>query len=317
MKQLQNIIIISLCTTVLGFFANWAQNDYSYTILSVSMLACAVALFIKGFFIIKPLKIISIIYGLIALFSIIIPIGHFLKLNFEELILYSFLLLLISVTILPLIIIFIHRKKELSINLFNFYFAECAAILCLGSVYCLTNLPGDFMILPLASLLLLPLLFKSIMHLFKSVKNYEVLEILPATMYLFLSTNLLALILGIMHWPGSKHFTIISLTLISILIIIFLLNPKKKDVIFHLWKSQLWLSKTTTICLIITSAWYVLNMNNQAPSMYSSDIPPSMNELIEKENSFTKEGKAYAARLETFRKNYSQFIQNRKAAEKQ
>jgi hypothetical protein len=125
---------------LLGFFANFAQNDYGSLIIGLSLLAISTLLFAKTFILIKHQKI----WRWAIVLSYVLILISFLAINILQE--TSFLLVLFSIifptTFLPLIIFFSERKKTTKTNFFEYFFTFCIALFSLGMYFKIFHLSG-------------------------------------------------------------------------------------------------------------------------------------------------------------------------------
>jgi len=308
MKLIQNLVIIFLCTMLLGFFANFAQNDYGSLIIGLSLLAISTLLFAKTFILIKHQKI----WRWAIVLSYVLILISFLAINILQE--TSFLLVLFSIifptTFLPLIIFFSERKKTTKTNFFEYFFTFCIALFSLGMYFKIFHLSGGAAIRVWFLVLVFPMLLRIFQLIKQSIKEKTSSPFLPILFLFFMTAWMIGFAFKMQHWPGANNILISSYIFLGLLIISILMVAKKGKK-FLWFTSQIWIAKTMFICFLVITLYYNLSRNKLAPQLYSNEFPPAMEELLSKDNNlFTPEGKENHRRASVYREYYYTFLDN-------
>jgi hypothetical protein len=315
MKQLNNLITITLCITVLGFFANWAQNDYGMQLIGYCMLICSVLLFTNAFLQLQSAKAIKVLYLFTVVcytFLIIFNSSKFPDVIFVSI---SIIAVLFPITIIPLGIKMSERKQEHKTSLFYYVIHVFLAMFCLGNYFRISHLKGAGPLIVMSGFILFPLIIYALFEIKNGLKNKSINNIIAAFIHLFVGLDIAAFIFITQHWPGGKELIYTSFVFAWLAIFAFISGKFKIEVIKERWNYLHWISKTAYFCFIIISAYYFLSRNNIAPKIYSNTFPPSLDELYAKANNITTEGKEFTKRKKVYETNYSNFLEHREEAE--
>jgi hypothetical protein len=315
MKQINNLIVITLCVSILGFFANWAQNDYGMTTIAYCMLVCGTLLFSKCFLLIKHLRAASLFF-LIAMASYLFLIV-FNNYPGPEIIfsLLAVLALFCPIFLVPLIIKKTELKAERKTDFISYFFQFFLAMFCIANYFKLSHLGGAGVLLVLSGLIIFPAFMEAILSFKQGIYERKLILFVQSMIYLVIGLVVLAFIFMLQHWPGGKIFVYISTTLLLFAFIIILLGKIKGDILLQWWKSLDGVVKTTFISFVITLSYYYLSRNNVAPKMYSNNYPPTLQEIVSKSNDITQEGREYLERADVYTSNYFNFLDHRKEVE--
>jgi hypothetical protein len=315
MKQLNNLIIITLCITVLGFFANWAQNDYGMQLIGYCMLICSVLLFTNAFIQLQNAKVIKAIYLFaMACYGFLIVFNSY---KFPDVIfvIIAIIALFFPILIIPICVKIIERTKENKTPLFDYTFHVFLAMFCLGNYFKIYHFEGAGPLMATSGLIIIPTFFYAIIALKNGFKSKSINSFIEAFIYLFVALDIVAFVFLTQHWPYGKVLIYISFIFAWLAIFSFLSGKFKKEIFMNRWKDLTWISKTAYFCFIIISAYYFLSRNNIAPKIYSNTLPPSLDELYAKANDITREGNEFTKRREIYITNYQNFLEHRKEAE--
>jgi hypothetical protein len=315
MKQLNNLIIITLCITVLGFFANWAQNDYGMKLIGYCMLICSLLLFTKAFFHIQNSNAIKALYLLAMVCFTFLTVFNSYNLPDIIFVIIAIIALFFPILIIPICIKIIERSKEDKTPLFDYTFHVFLAMFCLGNYFKIYHFKGAGHLMATSGLIIFPTFFHAIIALKNGFKQKSVNSFIEAFIYLFVALDIVAFVFVTQHWPYGKVLIYISFVFAWLAIFSFLSGKFKKEIFLNRWKDLTWISKTAYFCFIIISAYYFLSRNNMAPKIYSNSLPPSLDEIFAKSNDITSEGKKFTKRKEIYIENYENFIDHRREAE--
>lgn len=313
MKQYQNFIIYFLCLMVVGFFANFAQNEYGMVLIGFSLLFTGAILFGFAYNYIKHNLFYKIIMLLGATAYFFVLIANYTA-KFE--IIYLFALLYLGIVppiILPIIIRILERKKVNKLSLLPYLEFIFLAYLCLGYFMKTMHLNGASAIFVMSSFLLIPYLIKAYRLIKLFIKNIVFSVFNYAMFYLFVSLNISAAVFGRMHWQGAKIFAYSSFVFIGLLIVSISLKKYNDTPLIKWWQGLNFINKVCLITFSITSIYWELMIHDLAPTVYSNEHPKGYEKLIEKANSITKEGIHYAERAEIYENYYDEFIEQQEA----
>jgi hypothetical protein len=315
MKQLNNLLIIALCVTVLGFFANWAQNDYGMQLIGYCMLVCSALLFTHAFLqlqsanAVKALYIFTMAcYGFLIIFN-----SH----KFPDVIFVSAstIALFFPIIIIPIAIKMSERKQEHKTDLFYYVVHVFLAMFCSGNYFKIYHLTGAGPLIVMSGFIVFPLITHALFEIKNGLKNKSINYFTSAFIHVFVGLDIVAFIFITQHWPGGKELIYTSFVFAWLAIFAFISGKFKIEMIKDRWNYLNFISKTAYFCFIIISAYYFLSRNNIAPKIYSNTLPPSLDELYAKENEITKEGKLFAKRKKVYETNYYNFLEHRQEAE--
>jgi len=315
MKQLNNLLIITLCISVLGFFANWAQNDYGIQLIGYCMLVCSVLLFTNAYILIQSAKAIKVLFLFtMACYAFLIVFNHY---KFPDVIFVSAstIALFFPIIIIPIAIKISERKQEHKTDLFYYVVHVFLAMFCLGIFFRISHLTGAGQLIVMSGFIVFPLITHALSEIKNGLKNKSINYFTSAFIHLFVGLDIVAFIFITQHWPSAKELTYISFLFAWLAIFTFISGKFKIEVIKERWNYLHWISKTAYFCFIIISAYYFLSRNNIAPKIYSNTLPPSLDELYAKENEITTEGKLFAKRKKVYETNYYNFLEHRQEAE--
>ena len=311
MKTLNSLITISLCLTILGFFANFAQNDYGLQLVAYCMLIISILLYAKAFILIKHKKVLraGLLLAYVCLFVTAIIINKGLR-DFV-IIPVALYALFFPTLIIPLIITITEFKKENKTRLFPYYFAVFIGLFCWGNYSKISHYGGATMAVVCGGFIILPILFRVINLIKKGIKEKIAIHFAEVFLLLFIGLNIDGFIFKINHWPFSKIITNISFSFFGLMLIVLIFSKLKKTIIRSWWVSQEWLIKTALIAFAITSVYYNLSRNDIVPKIYSNDYPPAFQEISSKSNDITESGKEFSKRGDKYINNYFKFLSNR------
>jgi len=322
-KYTNNIVYVSLALMVLGFFANFAQNDYGMTLVGVSLATISFCFAVKiyidskhtkwlarfnagfmvvvlvnfGMFgilektyslpdvIIMPLEIISISYA--ALLAPIVNIFHYFK----------------------------HKQLADSKNILSNYFGNNFFVLfCLGGASKCLQIQGVSIFLVLSGgLFLFFSLIVAFRYLINNIKTNITCAFLFFSLWLFLLSGILGMIFKIQHWPGANFLnSATGIIFILFLVLSITYHFISKVSITNILKTELnWNIRLWFASCIIIQLWVFGRLVDISPQFYSDNIPEAIYMLGEKANQFTKEGKEYIIKEKEFHNNYGNFLDNR------
>ncbi|MBK9671799.1 MAG: hypothetical protein IPO70_05995 [Bacteroidetes bacterium] len=186
----------------------------------------------------------------------------------------------------------------------------------MGNYFKIHKLNGSAILLVSSGLILFPALFKIITLVRKELKQFTIPTLAKIFLLLFVALNIVGYLFLTQHWPGAKILAGISFSQLILLLVFLLIMKVRNKNLHEWWGSQSWLLRLSLICLSITSTHYLLRKVKLAPGIYSSEYPKALDELWEKSNSVTKEGIENDKKADAYYQNYSNFLNNREAKER-
>lgn len=316
-KKIHTAIILLLCLCILGFFANWAQNEYGLKLVGIAFFGISILFAPMAYLAIQHKPVLRIL--LLFFYACLLFTTFFNTASLPEFIFVGAALLGIFGPLLftPLAVVLSERKTSSKTPLFEFTIANFLASFCLGNYYKIHQLNGSAFLVVSSGLIIFPLLLMCI-NLVRKKLNTSLLPIL-ATIFLllFIATNILGYIFLTQHWPGAKIVVGFSFSQLILLLFALLVMKLKNTNLREWWTSQSWILRLSLICLSITSTHYILRKNKLAPAIYSSEYPKALQELWDKSNSITKEGIENDKKAGIYYKNYSDFLDKREASKQQ
>jgi len=312
MKQIQNTIIFLLCLCIIGFFANFAQNDYGLTLVGLSLLFIGFLFLLKAYILIKHLKP----QRLMMIYSIgcFIAISNFWMIIKVDAI---FFIMLFSIMFIPTFIIpfytkYKERKKEEKSIQLDYFESVFITYMCLGYYLKMNHLNGATVVLVISVFIVIPYTIRVIKLLISSIRNNRLLDFSNALVFLFIELDLAALAFRGMHWKGSKQMAYFALMCLILLIITLLIDTIKKQSIKFWWLSIKFNQKLFLIVFIVVSVRWVLSINDLAPNVYSNEHPKGFQNLLDNSNSISAEGINYGKKADVYEKFYFQFLEHQK-----
>ena len=310
MKEIQKSIIFLLCICIIGFFANFAQNDYGIAIVGISLLFIGFLFLGSAYLSIKHLKFQK--------YLMIYSICCFLAITFLFRIIDSealFLIIALSMLFIPTLIIpfytkFKERKQvEKSIQL-DYFESVFISYMCMGYFLKLNHRTGASMILITSVFIIIPYCIRSFKLIISSIKNNRLFDFSKALMFLFIGLDIVALTSRGMHWKGSKQLAYIALLFLILLIITLVIDMVKKKSLQHAWASIKFNQRVFLIAFLILSVRWVLSLNNLAPNVYSNEYPKGFQNLLDNTNSISVEGIEYGKKADVYEEFYLEFLKN-------
>jgi hypothetical protein len=306
MKQIQNTIIILLCLSIIGFFANFAQNDYGMQVVAYCILIVGICLCLLAVNELQHFKKVGLFFfSLVVLPSFL----SFISFNYvpDFAFLFIILILLVLITLFPLIVFKMERKKENKTNFIKYFEYTFLSLLCIGNYMKILHLPGASPLIVLSVFIFTPLIW----DLLKQSKGFYKSK--EGLFYLLCSLQIVLCIIGftfkIQHWPWANYFIFSSLIILGIVLFIYLYNLFKGG--SNPFKPLFFTRKISVASFGIMLFFLLLRINGLVPKIYSNEFPNTFYELNEKGNNVTIEGKNYQKKADIYRDNYFQFIENK------
>jgi len=312
-KNLLNAIYVCIAITILGYFANFAQNDYGIKYLVSYSLIGIFTIF--NIYIFKAItsKVKSLTVGHIIFISLCILYYFFCAFKLllpDEIVIPLFVILTFSPHIFTIYYSFIYRKnKQLFVGAMPSIFFE---IFLISIFIYTTSLLGSVRFIGFGVLLVtcgisLPIFYITMFFVTLFKKNKSINEkLIIAIPYLYLTFALIGFVFKVQHWPGAIIFVYFSLIVVVCFSIYSMFVFKK---LFAL-QSMDTIRKLTFVSCAIMGLYRYAAKNEIVPNIYSDEYPEAMEELRLKGNTVTTEGRAYEARFDKYRKNMNIFFDN-------
>ena len=293
MKTINSIKYILIALIVLGFFANFAQNEYGIEIAFYSLLGFLIIFLFESIYwrIKEPVttpktnrsrsaRIIYPLSGIISLVCIVLAIlSDIINLNIP-----GILFLILNLTwITGLIILFIYS------SLYRPLFYESLALffLCVSMIFKYLHFPGAGVLLIIACGFLSVHFFTQGTTIYKTLrKDSGLLALSVFAFFLVLAMSLTSFLFAMMHWPGKNMISgiILNLLILIAIPIVFRIKFKLKESKIVLWdRIKIIRGNHSLLFLFFTlsSIWWFLLMVNIAPGIYSNQYPPAMQNLAQ------------------------------------
>lgn len=316
MKNLHSLIIFLLCLTVVGFFANFAQNDYGMRIIVFdSLILCFLFLRI-GFFQIKRNKTtkilmsLSLFSGLLLLFSLwpVSEISLPFQINIYFLVVIVSAFLLIPALFLPIYQWLIDRKQPEKHITTDYFISIFIALFCLAIYLKFNALVGGGVIMIFSGLIVIPCLISFFKNIFHATKEKDLPLFLTALSYLFIATTMVAFVFKNQHWPGSNLLLFASFITYTIILIVGLFIHFYQKNFHSFWGNKSFTFRTLLLSFSITTLYVILMRNDLAPEVYSNYSPKALQEMVSKANDFTEEGRLYSKKARCYKEQYDEFF---------
>ena len=314
LKFIHTSIVLLLCICILGFFANWAQNDYGMNLVLFCLLGVGILLAISSVIYVGHKKYYRELLALCFLFPFLLPLFVSLELQIGQIMFLSLSSVLLQTLIIPIFIFFSEKNKPLKTDWNSFYPSIFVSLFCLGNCLRMLHLPGASVVLVSSSFILIPYYSFAFRKLKSSFQTKSFADLFLVLLHLFNGTTILAYCFKLLHWPlGSilANFTVITLFL---LIISALLVKIKQQNLQATWLSLPWVKRLIFVCFTLTSIHYFLRITDITPPLYSNEYPAALQELWGNANNITKEGKVSGKKAAAYYDNYLNFIDKREEA---
>lgn len=322
MKQIQNGTIFLLCLMVVGFFANFAQNDYGlnlvvYCCLGISALLLSLIFYsfadykyVKGLFLLACALLLLFINSdymtMVDDGSGIFNDPEYIFLYFIALVLAMILLMVI----IPILYLYRSNKKGLKVNLHNYFENLFASFFCLGIFMKNTERPAASIVLVLSGLIIVPYVYKFVSLGIKSIREKNLELTVNALSYTFVGLIIVAFIFKSQYWPLSGLILIVSFIDFGLLLILMLIMHFKITPFAKWWQQVNFTHALFISSFIITTTYTLLMWNNVIPQIYSNKYPRTYQNLKMSSNDFSEEGRLNQKKKEVYLKNYEEFLMN-------
>jgi hypothetical protein len=298
-----------------GFFANFAQNDYGLAMVPYAMLIIGVLLIeLLRHSIIKYKKLgfslyLMVFFPVLSMFIYVYDKGDTYLIVSSGVLMLGFLY---NLLVVPTVIYF--KEKNTKVDKVNFinYFELIFLCLIPIAIYLKSNhLIGGGILMGTSMLILIPYFFNIIKKLKEFLQHKSSLFLFHILVYLYISLSLLGTVFKMQHWPGSNLLTIITLSVLCITILMYIYQKLLKKEELNLFQSLQPISKIVFVTFCVTGIWLALKFADLAPGVYSDELPSAMQTLKANANDVTIEGKEYQRRYNIYKQNLDKFVYER------
>jgi hypothetical protein len=302
----QNIILLLLCTMLLGFFANFAQNGYGISIVGISIILLAFVIQISAISTLPKNKIISIptFLGL----PLFLVLAFLFENNIPDdlimpIILFWFLYPFVS----PLILKRIHFKKTgEKINFFQYFELVFFALFCFGFAFKIQHWPLSSVLLVVSLFVIIPYLI----HLIKTFKNSSdgtIIKIQYSFYHVFILAIIYGAIFSIQHYVRAKALLLLPSMLLGLFLLSLIHPAFRKNFSLSIQKLR-WFTSVVLVSFIVLTLHFWARRFDLVPKLYSNEYPQVYEELLANSNELTKEGIENKKKANLYYEEYSAFI---------
>jgi hypothetical protein len=319
MKKRIHIIIFLLCVCLVGFFANFAQNDYGLTMVHYGLLAVGVLFLDMMRLSILKYKIAGYFVHLMVLFPVLSLFADLNDLSEEFLMGYVFSMFagfIFNSIVLPVALFFKERKSGSNdISFLRYYELLFLCLLLIGLYLKSNHYPGASVLMVLSMLMIIPAFIRLIQLVKLLLQGQYLSAFFQLLVCIFVPLCIVGSVFKFQHWPGADLILFITMPImfISFVILILISYWKKQGTLFSHTNSAI---KTAYFSFCTIILWLVLRYAGVAPSVYSDRYPKGMQILGANANNVTKEGKEFEKRYEIYEENLDRFVEEQNKAEK-
>lgn len=319
MKERVHIITFFLCLCLVGFFANFAQNDYGMPLVHYSLLAISLLFLDLMRISVAKYKVAGYFVFLMVLYQLMpVIVGTNNNAEFAEWIFVLTLFggFLYNVLILPIALFFKERKYPSHDISFLMYYELLFLSLFTIALYSKYNsMMGASVILTLSMLIVIPGIVRLI-RLMKLLLSGEYLTaIFQITVYLFVMLSIVGTTFKFQHWPYADSILYINLPLLFLSFSLWLFMTFRKQNSSMPFSHTSPAVKTAYFSFSITIFWLATHLIGVAPSVYSDRYPKAMQVLGAQANNVTKEGREFGRRYDIYEENLDRFVEEQYKAE--
>jgi hypothetical protein len=301
MKQLRNFGTFLLIPILLGFFANFAQNDYGLTLVKYSLLALSITHCILLVDSVKKLKGLIVLLFL-SLFSITVTAG------IDDVFIITSIFTAVILWFMPLIILVAERKAKERSDTLLYLDQYVLTLLSLAYFMKLSFLPGSSALLVFSMPYCLIHLLLLISRIFISIRQKTTLSDIPffrAWMGILVTGS----VFKMQHWPWANHFIAMALLAIPLMLIITLYRFKYRNAA-PLILSSGYATRTLMVSFLLMSIYLFLGKIGMQPPFFYNTFPIESLEfagvIVNEENP----NKRNPEKEEIYMDNYYRFMQN-------
>lgn len=313
MKQISNLIIFLLCLCLVGFFANFAQNDYGMELVPFTMLFIGILILellrrsLSNFKKLGYLIHLMIVFPALSVVIWVYDKGDIFMIVSVVTMLLGFIF---NLFILPLTIYVLKKKTNTNEFSFSKYYELFFLSLLPISIYLRANhLIGGGVFLTSSMIVTLPYLYQIFQHGKLIFSNKSMSSFFQISVYLFVCSSITGTAFKLQHWPGANMITKITIVLLFVSLALLTLNIVLKKQINILFNSLSTITKIVYFSFCTSGVWLILMFNDLAPEIYSDEYPTAMQYLKANANDITVEGIEFGKRHHVYKQNYEFFLQ--------
>lgn len=294
MKIINNIIIFLLCLSLIGFFANFAQNDYG------AVLTAFCFWLIAGCFFAKSLNELRTYKGIMTFVFFTYFMNFLLSFISEELTAIAFISTIIITTLIyPIAGMVIQRKDNNKTNWLLYFRYLFFGYLFFGIYLKELHFMGAGILMGLCLFQVFNYILELIYMRKAIIKNSS------SFIYFIFSLDVIALLIAttfkIQHWPGAGLMFKLSPYLFLFLLISSIFAFYKKHEILQSFNTD---AKILLVVITIINFHGVLRHFQIVPKIYRNEMPTAYYEIDAKANDLTEEGRKYMILKNDFRDSY-------------
>jgi hypothetical protein len=306
MKSLNSIKYILLAFIVLGFFANFAQNDYGFDIAAFSLLGLLLIFIAETIYYAikeeprltkerrkKKLKI---------LFAIFISISIFLMSQLNTNSSFFWILLFFILTFVCILIVLFSLNKPMLLESISLL------IFSIGFIFKSLHLIGSGVIIVISCVSLAANYITQSVIKFRLIKNANLsLAFWVLCFFLIVILSVLGLMFKMMHWPGAGVISILIYCLFIMFVIRVSIRRKFKcdEQKVTLWNKIIVIKGNIVLLFLfftLAALWGLGTTMKIVPGIYSDSNPQAMQRLWAEGN--IRKGDIYW-------ENWINFLENR------
>lgn len=306
MRQIHQFIVLLLCITAVGIFANWAQNDYGLRIISVSLFGACILFLLGALTTLRGHRFIQAIFLFLSLIPILQPIAEWMSLDDESINRVMTVAVFCSAClglVLPLILLLLRFFGKLHLSVKNLVFYLYPAFFTAAIGFKLNHFGGANVLLVISGLMVPTMLFEAF-GFWNEYRASQVPFVWPKILLcLMIALSWLAAVFKLMHWPGADILGVSGIVSVLVMFGFVVLALLKKGLSAEFFRLS-WSLKTIGIVFMIITVHTMLRMRNLAPAFYTTEYPIALEELVSKSDNVSSEGRKNRKRADAFRDHY-------------
>ena len=312
MKTLNTLKYLLFAISILGLFANMAQNDYSFFIIKYFYLALAlvflaeVTAYQRLLWKQKKSSAIFISIALVCLFILILLI--IFDIEFADELASVLGLTALTAVFIEIIIVAIQNRKQKEPSFRNFSLESLGAFFLFCSYYMKNqHWPGaNFLMIMGSNMVFFPFFIKSFKSLFREFRNGKLISLFAFLFYFNIALASIGYLFKNMHWTLGGILVLFAPVLLFLLLfpilLPFKLRYKEGRISFINYLQKIKGNAIILFLVLNTFALFVsAAMLKIGPGYYSLEKPPVFQKLNESD----------WHRAEAYNENYNNFLDNR------
>jgi hypothetical protein len=320
MKTLNNLRYLLFCLIILGYFANFAQNEYGLTLISVGLLLIGfswignIALMGKEMWKIKKVKwmlLLTLIFLTIsATFTLLLLNGFQVYVTMIPFGIGGVCIFYPALLIQLIVVARINQRKnpslgKLSVLQFFLFHLFFSGLLAKQLYY-----PGGNELIIISSLFLILIFISRIAGTIRNNPGDWRRRLFLLALYFNLTLGVAAGIVVLFHWPGLIYFTLLAILAAFVALMTWVFRDKHASNQVYFPEKVKPLMMFFSIYITFMSLIVMLTNLHILPGFYSLKDPIVLKQLQEQ-----LPGPERDSRLKKYEDNYNKFISERKFAE--